>query len=113
MILKGYHPESCDMTGHCNIQYIIEANGDIYPCDFYVLDEYKLSNIITDSFENILNSPVSNRFLTQGNNSHPDCSDCEYHFLCKGGCRRYRQMAINNELNFYCDSYNFFCIFIN
>jgi uncharacterized protein len=108
MMLKGYQPESCDMTGHCSIQYIIEANGDIYPCDFYVLDEYKLGNIFTESFENILNDPVSNRFIEQSNNNYSDCANCEYYFLCKGGCRRYRQMAISNEPNFFCDSFKSF-----
>jgi uncharacterized protein len=26
-------------------QYVIEANGNVYPCDFYALDEWLLGNV--------------------------------------------------------------------
>ncbi|MBF4694462.1 anaerobic sulfatase maturase [Fusibacter ferrireducens] len=108
MLLKGYPPESCDMTGHCSMQYIIEANGDVYPCDFYVLDAYKIGNIATESFDSLLTHPVSNLFLKQGSINHALCADCEYHLLCKGGCRRYRQMASSHEPHLYCEAYKTF-----
>lgn len=37
-LLMGYPPEVCGMSGHCACQFIIEANGSVYPCDFYVID---------------------------------------------------------------------------
>ena len=44
-MLKGLPPESCDMQGICSQQHVIEADGSAYPCDFYVLDRYKLGNV--------------------------------------------------------------------
>jgi len=39
-LLIGYPPpEACGMLSYCNCQFIIEANGGVYPCDFYVLDK--------------------------------------------------------------------------
>ena len=31
----------------------VEADGSVYPCDFYVLDEYKLGNFNTDQLDTI------------------------------------------------------------
>ena len=36
------------MYGRCSMQNVIEADGTVYPCDFYALDEYEMGNI-TDS----------------------------------------------------------------
>ena len=52
-ILMGYRPEACDQCGICNIQNAVEADGSVYPCDFYVLDEYKLGNFNTDQLDSI------------------------------------------------------------
>ena len=30
----------------CRNQNIIEANGEVFPCDFYVIDSYSLGNIM-------------------------------------------------------------------
>ena len=49
-MLKGYPPEACDMRGQCSIQHVVEADGSIYPCDFYVLDQWKLGNIREEEF---------------------------------------------------------------
>lgn len=35
-MLLGHMPESCDMRGFCGMQYVVEADGSVYPCDFYV-----------------------------------------------------------------------------
>ena len=47
-ILLGYEPESCEQRGFCESQNVVEADGSVYPCDFYVRDEYKLGNLNED-----------------------------------------------------------------
>ena len=39
-VLRGKTPEACTMYGKCCMQNVIEADGRVYPCDFYALDEY-------------------------------------------------------------------------
>ncbi len=29
----------------CGIYFVLESNGDLYPCDFYCKEEYRLGNI--------------------------------------------------------------------
>ena len=35
MIMAGQQPESCNMRGVCGKQWVFEADGSVYPCDFY------------------------------------------------------------------------------
>src|SRR5699024_5362855 len=49
-MLMGYPPESCGMSGVCSFQNVVESDGSVYPCDFYVLDEWKLGNLNINSF---------------------------------------------------------------
>lgn len=46
-------PDVCGMSGTCSYQHVVEADGEVYPCDFYVLDEYKLGNLSQVSFAEI------------------------------------------------------------
>ena len=52
-MLLGYPPEACGMAGVCGMQHVVEADGSVYPCDFYVLDGYRLGNLREDSLEEI------------------------------------------------------------
>lgn len=49
LMLNGQPPEACGMLGTCGMQYVVEADGSVYPCDFYMLDQYKLGNLNTDT----------------------------------------------------------------
>lgn len=53
LIMDGQWPEACGMGGICGRQFVIEADGSVYPCDFYMLDEYCIGNFSTDDFETV------------------------------------------------------------
>ena len=89
-ILLGGIPENCGMSGICSPQYVVEADGSVYPCDFYVLDEYRLGNLVTDGFETLDQRREKLRFIEASKVLHPDCNSCEWLALCRGGCRRER-----------------------
>lgn len=92
-MLLGYPPESCGVSGHCSMQNVIEADGSVYPCDFYVLDEYYLGNIKDCEFSEL--RTLSSNFLDGGEDISPDCLNCDVYSLCRGGCRRYRKDGKN------------------
>jgi len=89
-MVAGYPPESCDMAGICSVQYVAEANGNIYPCDFYCDDENLLGNIIEDSISSIDEKRISHRFIEDSVNQVDDCLHCQWRALCRGGCKRNR-----------------------
>ena len=92
-ILMGGRPESCGMMGHCSIQFVVEGDGGVYPCDFYVLDELRLGTVGIDRFENMAHSPIAQEFLHSSFSVPEECRQCHYYPLCRNGCRRDRMVS--------------------
>ncbi len=102
-ILMGYPPEACDMMGNCSIQYVIEADGDVYPCDFFCLDSYKLGNINTESYSDFDKQRTEIKFVEKSLIKPDECIECKYFNLCRGGCPRYASKETNKFR--FCESY--------
>jgi len=109
-MLLGNPPECCGMGGVCGVQNVIEADGSVYPCDFYVLDEYRLGNLQTDSFEQLDRKRQEIRFIESSREFPSKCRDCRYFPLCRGGCRRMRSAMDGFEvpMNYFCSAYKLF-----
>ncbi|HCJ77119.1 MAG: anaerobic sulfatase maturase [Lachnospiraceae bacterium] len=105
----GYAPEECGMCGRCNTYMVVESNGDVYPCDFYTRDEWKLGTV-SDGFDKLYRSKKSVQFMKSSSVVQPECKRCEYFSLCRGGCRRWRDMEYNGNLqvNYLCSGYKSF-----
>lgn len=82
--------EQCGMNGHCTHQYVIEADGEVYPCDFYCTDEYSLGNILDTDFAKLERSPKAIKFIEESLGIDEKCKVCNYYRLCKNGCKRER-----------------------
>lgn len=108
-MMLGLAPEACDQRGICGMQYVIEADGSVYPCDFYVLDEYRLGNLVGDSFEQIDEKRTDIKFVEASTQFSKDCRNCGYFYLCRGGCRRHRIIqGGSDDKSFFCRSYQMF-----
>ena len=103
-ILMGYQPESCDQRGSCGVQTVVEADGSVYPCDFYMLDEYYLGNLNEHRIEDIERMRKEIGFIERSEKVSEECRKCQYYRICRGGCQR------NRERNSYSGEYeNYFC----
>lgn len=100
-ICAGKAPEMCAMQGHCSLQNVVEADGSVYPCDFYCLDEWYLGNIFSCGLKALFESPNAQKFMLSSFEKSRDCADCAYAEFCRGGCRRERR----NGKNYFCQSY--------
>lgn len=87
-MLEGYAPYQCGMLGQCTVQYVIEANGDVYPCDFYCLDHYRLGNLTDAPLRTLSLSDNARSFLDEGACRRDPCQTCTFARICNGGCRR-------------------------
>lgn len=105
-ILLGIPPESCAMSGQCGQYFLIEADGSVYPCDFYVLDAWRMGNIRDTSFSRLSRSPASERFLAESLPVPPQCKACEWYALCRNGCKRERDAQ--SGINRWCACYRAF-----
>ena len=106
-ILQRRQPESCSMTGHCNVQYLVEADGSVYPCDFYALDSYRLGKIPDNSIDELDRKRIEICFIEESLEKPAKCKQCRWFALCRGGCKRdYTQGE--QPHNYYCQSYQEF-----
>lgn len=109
-MILGRPPEACNMNGTCSIQLVVEGDGGVYPCDFYVYDKWRIGTIGKDSIAEIVSSEKAVRFIEESAVLPEKCLKCEYVALCRNGCKRDRVQAGGNQaaMNFYCDSYKAF-----
>ncbi len=109
-MLHGAPPESCNMCGRCNNQYVVEADGGVYPCDFYVLDEWLLGNLNTDSFAQLDAKRAELGFIQRSLPVPEECRNCEFGYLCRNGCRRERAENPDGSggKNIYCEGWKKF-----
>lgn len=109
LIWNGQPPEACGMGGCCGMQYVVEADGSVYPCDFYMLDSWRLGNLNTDSFEQLDRKRTELGFIEQSAIPDPECLTCRWRALCRGGCRRDRDFFEQGlQKNYYCSAYQSF-----
>lgn len=88
---------ACGMMGKCQPQIVIEANGDVFPCDFYCLDEYRIGNISSLSL-NELYQLSANHFSKKPKPLPAHCDKCVYRRMCYGNCIRMRSgICLNSD----------------
>lgn len=104
MMEVGYLPESCEQRGICGIQYVVEADGSVYPCDFYALDDYLLGNFNTNSLSEVDNKRKEINFIERSKCLDDKCRECEFLKICRSGCYRSRI----NQINYFCEGYRLF-----
>lgn len=99
----GQPVEQCGILGHCTHQYVCEANGNIYPCDFYCTDEYLLGNITSSDFLTMEKSAVAKDFIRESLRVPERCKTCKVYGLCRGGGCKRTQLSED-----YCKAYKKF-----
>ncbi len=84
------NPEQCGMEGHCCHQFVIEGDGEVYPCDFYCIDCYDMGNIRDTDFFKLSKHPIAVEFIKESMIVEDGCKQCKYYALCRNGCKRER-----------------------
>lgn len=108
-ILLGFPPESCEQRGICGPQLVVEADGSVYPCDFYVLDEWRLGSFVTDRLDDIEKVRREKHFVDVSLRLPEKCKRCRWYRLCRGGCRRSRMSIADAAYPQYEENLNYFC----
>ena len=92
---------------------MVEADGSVYPCDFYGLDQYRLGNILSNSWaeldrgrEELDRSREALGFVEASRRIPEECARCQWYPLCRNGCRRDRRVEEDRlGRNYYCRAY--------
>jgi uncharacterized protein len=85
-------PTSCGLDGRCHNQYVIEADGSVYPCDFYAYDSYRIGNLTETTPREIFNTEKVQAFILEKPELPKICGSCDFFQKCRGGCKRMRNV---------------------
>ena len=82
----------CVYGDRCNSYVVVEHNGDVYPCDFFVYNDWKLGNVMDQPLASFLETEKYKRFSYQ-KAKVPACRGCQWRGMCHGGCQKDRLMG--------------------
>ncbi len=80
----------CYMGSDCCQYFVVEYDGSIYPCDFFVQENLLLGNIMKGDWRDFLISPIYKKFGKQKSLWNDYCDKCSYLNLCHGDCQKFR-----------------------
>ena len=108
-IMAGNAP-ICHMGTNCSQYFVVEYNGDVYPCDFFVDADKKLGNIADATWEQLQQSQAYVDFGARKTAWSIRCNECEYVRLCAGDCLKHRTYAGNSprKLSWLCEGWKQF-----
>lgn len=102
----------CLFGQQCGHATVLEANGDIYCCDHFAIEDYRLGNLNDQSLPSILQSDKLLKFGLQKAVLHSDCRTCPYLNLCYGECPKNRFPLSADEQppykNYLCPGYQMY-----
>ena len=99
----GMPNDLCVYGEQCDAGIVMEYNGDVYPCDFYVSDAWRLGNVMEEPLEAIVAKPARAAFVARKQSLPSQCAACKWRRLCHGGCPRNR--SGDGEQEYFCLSH--------
>lgn len=100
----------CTMAGRCNHYVVIEHNGDVYPCDFFVEPNRRLGNLTETLLPELVTSSMYDTFGRQKADWNQRCVRCAYLRFCAGDCLKHRFQSSNNprSISVLCEGWRAF-----
>lgn len=88
--LAGGPPELCAMDRRCEGYLVVEHDGGVYPCDFFVAPEWRLGRVGERPPADFFELPKARGFARRKLKTGPACRSCRHFRLCAGDCVKNR-----------------------
>ncbi len=98
---------SCTFSRECGKYVVVEHNGDVYPCDFFVEPRWLLGNLTEHTLEEIVREKKFVEFTKRKSKFALNCEGCPWLGYCNGGCPKH-WVELGLEHNYFCSSYKTF-----
>jgi len=99
----------CIYDNRCGQHVVVEHNGDVYACDFFVEPEWKYGNLMETPIPELVLSEKCKEFTNLKMDLQQQCRNCKWLSYCYGGCRKFRGIKDDPEKKYYfCESYKTF-----
>lgn len=87
----GQKPALCSMAEYCCCSPAVEFNGDVYCCDHFVFDNFKVGNIFEHDIAELVKSDKQLFFEERKKTTLSSiCKSCDFLSLCGGDCLKNR-----------------------
>jgi uncharacterized protein len=87
----------CVMGKNCCQYFVVEHNGDIYPCDFFVQEELKLGSVFDSDWSGLQQSDKYLEFGKQKACWNSICDNCSCIDYCYGDCLKNRNFTARSS----------------
>lgn len=82
---------TCAASHQCGQYLVVEHDGSVYPCDFFVQPDCRLGNLMRQPLDRLLNSAGARAFAKRKLQTPPACRSCPYYRHCAGDCPKNRR----------------------
>jgi uncharacterized protein len=107
-------PPECTLLPECGNYLVIEHDGSVYACDFFVEGRWKLGNVTEGKLIHMLNSARQVEFGRQKADLPSRCRSCGWLRLCRGGCPKDRLRDPRDQgLNHFCGGIQKFLAYVD
>jgi len=107
MLELGEKPGTCTTSERCGSYVVVEHNGDVFACDFFVVSKWRLGNMIETPLAEIVASAELEEFARAKSGLGRECGKCRFIAKCYGGCQKHR-IVLGGELSdpsYFCKAY--------
>ena len=107
--VHGRH-SNCTFAPRCNGYVVVEHNGDVFCCDFFVTEQWKLGNILERPLGEIFQNERKKAFAQHKRTVANKCFLCRYYSVCHGGCLKDRIVRNGDYqgVSYFCAGYQQF-----
>lgn len=105
----GFSSPDCALMEECGVYLVVEHNGDVYSCDFFVEPGHRLGNVMEGRLDDMLNSGDQRSFGMMKKAVPPACAECPWLIHCRGGCVKDRvRDPSDGGMSHFCGAYRAF-----
>jgi len=105
----GLPAPECTLSPECGNYVVVEHNGDVFSCDFFVQHTWRLGNVMELKLSDMLNAEKQWRFGRRKAHLPDTCGHCRWLSYCRGGCPKDRLQGHGEEKrNHLCSAYQIF-----
>lgn len=110
LVTRGVDVEYCPFQNRCGSYLVVEHNGDVFPCDFFVTPDWKLGNINERGLASFFETPKQQEFSRYKDKRDEKCLKCRWDDMCYGGCPKEWLTGAGraSRKSYYCKSYRDF-----
>lgn len=107
----GQQPGLCSMAPYCGCSLAVEHNGDVYACDHFVFENYKLGNLFEKNIAEMAKSDQQLFFEQRKQDTlSRQCQNCPFIKACGGDCpkNRFAKNEDGESVSCLCEGFRMF-----